>query len=142
MTSSDIDVMCRRHLDLKLDKEERRKFNKGVNLLKMDILARHREDMKKKGGGGGVQTTADLKKYLDDPMTDDERARYVRAAMDVELSKGASIQDLERVAKTFGLGKSEDTSIAVVDFGTAFKDLAEAVAVCHNGGKDGQTATA
>jgi hypothetical protein len=78
-----------------------------------------------------VQTADEmLAKFLENPLTDEERGKYVRAAMDKELTEGASIQDLERVAKTFGVGKSEDAVIMTVDFKEAFPDLAKAVEWC------------
>ena len=88
------------------------------------VLQYVKEEKKKVKTEVKVDSTAsDLQKFLDSPMSDEERSRHVRAAMDSELSKGASIQDLERVAKTFGLGKGEDTEITTVDFSEAFPDI-------------------
>lgn len=121
--ASDIWIALKEHI--KPYKDEANEAGKKLKTTEASLAKLKKE-------GTPTPTNELLQRFLDSPMTDDDRNRYVRAAMDMELAGGASIQDLERVAKTFGLGKGEDSEIITCDFATAFSSLAEAVDKCHN----------
>jgi len=75
---------------------------------------------------------AEVKKFMDNPMTPDEEARALRAILHAGLSKGnIPPQLLEKLDKIIGVSSGEDDEIHVVDWSTAFPDLATAVYECR-----------
>ena len=76
--------------------------------------------------------SADIKKWIDNPMSAEEEAKTLRAILHSELSKGTiSPQILDKLDKIIGVSTGEDDKIELVEFKDAFTDLAESVEICR-----------
>ena len=79
---------------------------------------------KAKGKEGATASSSEaIERFLDTPMSHQERSRYIQATMDAELEAGASVKEIVELSKAFGIGQTEDTEIIMCDFETAFPDL-------------------
>jgi hypothetical protein len=65
------------------------------------------------GGGDG------FKKFLENPMSDEERHKYVKASIDFAISTGADVKELEVLLNKLGLSEEKPEPIQVVDFSDA-----------------------
>lgn len=101
------------------EREARAKFNVGVEEACRAIWRAHKASQKPVKGKPDVADA--LKKYLDNPMSDEERNSYALAAMDVALANGADIKELTEIRKTWGIGQAQEQKIEVVDFSTAME---------------------
>ena len=85
----------------------------------------------KMGAGEGATTISeDIQRFMDNPMTPEEESKALRAILHSGLSKGdISPQILEKLDRIIGVSSGEDETNEMVDFSTAFPDLAAAVKV-------------
>lgn len=68
-----------------------------------------------------------IKKFVDNPMTPEEEAKGLRAMLHAGIFTGELPSNLLAVLeKTIGVNSGEDDKIEVVDFSTAFPDMAMA----------------
>jgi hypothetical protein len=65
------------------------------------------------GGGDG------FKKFLENPMSDEERHKYVKASIDFAISTGADVKELEVLLNKLGLSEEKPEPIQVVNFSDA-----------------------
>jgi len=80
-----------------------------------------------KASQGAMDASEALQRFLDTPMSDEERNRYATAAMDMALNNGADIKELTEIKKSWGIGQTEDVSIKTVDWSTAFPNIETAL---------------
>lgn len=72
-----------------------------------------------------------IQRFMDNPMTEDEESRALRAIYQAQLSSGElSPQLLDKMDKIIGVGTGKDEEIQVVDFSDAFPDYATAIEYC------------
>lgn len=72
-----------------------------------------------------------IQEFLDNPMPREEEAKMLRAIFHAGLSTGEiNAQFLEKYDKIVGVQPEEDSKMELVDFSTAFPDLATAIAIC------------
>ena len=75
---------------------------------------------------------SELQKYLDNPLSPEEEAKRLRAMLHMGLDKGdIQPQLLEKLDKIIGVHTEKDDEICVVDWSTAFPDLATALEICQ-----------
>lgn len=120
--------------------------NKIVNTISNEIRSLHlvacKEQVKKAkveyeakgaslhGGGDGKS----LQHYLDHPLDAECEEKLLRARLHMNLESDDQLnsQLLSRISDIIGIKKAEDVRpILVVDFRTAFPDLAGLIAICE-----------
>ncbi len=73
-----------------------------------------------------------IQEYLDNPMTEEEEAKMLRATLHAQLASGEiNSQLLDKLDKIIGVGSGKDSVIELVDFRDAFPDYATAIEMCH-----------
>jgi len=102
------------------DREERSKFNLDMENACRAVWKAHKGSQKPAKGGKPDVAEA-LKKYLESPMSDEERNKYALAAMDMALANGADIKELTEIRKTWGIGQAAEQKIEVCDFSTCLE---------------------
>ena len=63
-----------------------------------------------------ARADSELQQWIDNPMSEEERRKYLKAGMDKAIHDGADIKELEILMNKLGLGEEEDEPIQVVDF--------------------------
>ena len=108
------------------DVDEKKKWNKAKFALAGELVSIQAGELKKckaqagsKASGG--DTAGELEKWLESPMSREEREKHFQAAFDLALSKGADVKELVEMKGKLGIGQSEDQEIHVVDFSEAVK---------------------
>lgn len=80
-----------------------------------------------------------IKRFMDNPMSPEDEAKGLRAMLHAGIATGEIPSNLLAVLeKTIGISSGEDDKVEVVDFGTAFKDLAEAIEICRKQKPEGK----
>ena len=104
-----------------------------AGLIWSDACTYAKEKVAEATASGGEGALSDQVQYfLDNPMDPEDESRFLRAILHAGLSTGnVSPQVLEKIDKIIGINSGRDESIEVVDFLTAFPDLAEAIELCH-----------
>ncbi len=75
-----------------------------------------------------------IQHFIDNPLTPDQEAAYLRAQLHKELASGAdNPQLLDKLNNIIGISSGKEEEIKVVDFSTAFPDLATAIEYCSRG---------
>ena len=74
-----------------------------------------------------------LQYYLDNPLNSEEEFKYVRAIFHKMIATGEEFdhQVFDKITNKIGFIGGEDSKIEVVDFGSAFKDIEEAIRLCR-----------
>ncbi|MGI9569576.1 MAG: hypothetical protein ACR2PH_07545 [Desulfobulbia bacterium] len=81
---------------------------------------------------GNENISAQIQKFMDNPMSEDEEAKALRAIYHMNLSSGElSPQLLDKLDKIIGVSTGKDEVIQSVDFKDAFKSYAEAIEFCR-----------
>ncbi len=100
-----------------------------------DVKKWHKSEMKavedKSKALKSVEIDPLIQQFLDNPMEAEDESKLLRAMLHAGLSTGTlSPQLLQSLDKIIGVNSGDDTAIEVVDFGTAFPTLADAIEVC------------
>ncbi len=79
-----------------------------------------------------MDADSELKNLIENPLTGEEEAKYLRAMLHKGLLDGQlNPQLLEKLDKIIGINSGEDEKIERVDFSEAFPDLASAIEFCE-----------
>ena len=103
------------------------KYNKAVhaanNVLYPKLKRWVKEEVKKAEArlkdGAKATSGEGFEKFLDTPMTEEERHEHIRAAIDFALSTGADVKELEVLSNKLGLSEERPEPIQVVNFADA-----------------------
>lgn len=116
-------------------------WNKTMNgcagVLHRAFGAEARKLLKTANAGAPVKPARDdfaenIKRFMENPMSPEDEAKGLRAMLHAGIATGDIPSNLLAVLeKTIGISSGEDDKVEVVDFSTAFPDLAEAVRVCR-----------
>jgi hypothetical protein len=138
MTADDIQRAINSELIgfIPFDKGDKSSWNKSVWSVSKQISSKLNMEIKEvaakeKESAASENISAQIKKFMANPMSEEEEAQALKAIYHMNLASGdLSPQMLEKIDKIIGVGKGKDEEIQLVDFSDAFPDYAEAIRIC------------
>lgn len=155
MTANDVQALIKASVFFEMPKES---FNKAVWACSQQILsamnkekqeavkaekeasryalkqekAKHKKAMQEaKSKPTDESISEKMQHFMDNPMSEEDEAKALRALLHVGLSTGEiSPQLLDKLDKIVGVSTGKDEVVELVDFSKAFPDMATALEIC------------
>ena len=138
MTADDIQTPIKAALDqfAPTDKEQKGVWNKCMWAVSKQINTLVNQEIKaktavQKESAASENISKQIRAFMENPMSDEEEAKALRAIYHMNLSSGElSPQLLDKLDKIIGVGTGKDEEIQIVDFKKAFPSYEEAIRIC------------